>query len=119
MGLEKMMSADDMVEFFGEVSAILDDNDVETDRDFPEKYTCAMNKMRYLRDKEHPMPVKIIKGRRPSMDFISCGRCGFDLRNKRHYKFCPNCGYTIKWQDWGTGKQGGEGSEQTAEEKEV
>lgn len=111
MGIGKMMSSDDMVEFFAEVSMILDDNDVETDRDFPEKYSCAMNRMRYLRNKEHPVPVKVIKGRRPGMDIISCGNCGFSgLAGKRHYHFCPNCGYTIKWPDWGTGKKGGEDS---------
>lgn len=119
VGIGKMMSADDMVEFFEEVSMILDDNDVETDRDFPEKYTCAMNRMRYLRDKEHPVPVKVIKGRRASRDFKSCGKCGFDLTHRRHYQFCPNCGYTIKWPDWGGGRKGGKDSEQTTEEKEV
>lgn len=120
MGIGKMMSADKMVEFFEEVSMILDDNDVETDRDFPEKYSCAMNRMRYLRNKEHPVPVKVIKGRRPSMDLISCGNCGFSgLAGKEHYKFCPGCGYIIKWQEWGMRKEGGKDGEQEAEEKEV
>ena len=65
-----MIGMDDTIDFFAEVSTILDDDGVETDEDFPERYTLAMNRLRYERDKA--------VGVNPQ------------------YKFCPNCGYMIK-----------------------
>lgn len=101
MGLRVMMGTDDMVEFFGEVSMILDDNDVEVDKDFPEKYTRAMNRLRYIQDKERPVKVKVTKASRVIYDTVSCGNCGFDLTHNRHYKFCPNCGYGVIQKEFG------------------
>lgn len=90
-----MMSMDDAVDFFEEVSMILDNDNVETDKNFPEKYTRAMNRLRYVQRKEQGVMVKVLKGRRPIYDMVSCGKCGFDLTNSPHYNFCPNCGYEI------------------------
>ncbi|WP_285823942.1 hypothetical protein [Schaedlerella arabinosiphila] len=95
-----MMGMDDTIDFFLEVSQILDDNDVETDKEFPEKYTRAMNRLRYERDKSCGVPVKKLKKRYRSGYFERCGNCGSEcIDGKPHYHYCPNCGYAVKWRD--------------------
>ena len=91
-----MLGMDDTIDFLKEVVMILDDNDIEVDKDFPERYTCAMNRLRYERDKSVGAKKKKIKKLRRVEYFESCGNCGFDLSVSPQYKFCPNCGYMIK-----------------------
>lgn len=47
-----MMGMEDAIDFFREVSQILMDNDIEMDVDFPDRYTNAMNRLRYENKKE-------------------------------------------------------------------
>lgn len=95
--MSKMIGIDETIDFFGEVSGILDDNDVDVDRDFPEEYTCAMNRLRYMRNKEYGAKKKIVKAKVRSCGyFVYCGNCRYELTNNPHYKFCPNCGYKIR-----------------------
>lgn len=91
-----MIGMDDTIDFFAEVSTILDDDGVETDEDFPERYTLAMNRLRYERDKAVGVKKKRIKKVYGVGYIESCGNCGFDLSVSPQYKFCPNCGYMIK-----------------------
>ena len=91
-----MMGMDDTIEFFAEVSLILDDDGVETDEDFSERYTLAMNRLRYERDKAVGVKKKKIKKIYGIGEIESCDNCGFDLSISPQYKFCPNCGYKIK-----------------------
>lgn len=94
---DKMMSPDDTIEFFMRVSQILDDCDAETDKEFPERYTQAMNRLRYERDKSRGVPVKRIKKKHGSGHFVRCGNCGSECINGNpHYHYCPNCGYAVK-----------------------
>lgn len=58
---DKMMSPDDTIEFFMRVSQILDDCDAETDKEFKERYTQAMSRLRYEREKNRGVSVKKIK----------------------------------------------------------
>lgn len=92
-----MMGMNDTVEFFMMVSQILDDNDVETDKDFPDKYTQAMNRIRYERDRSCGASVKKVKSKNRRGQIVSCGNCGSEcIDGNPHYKFCPNCGYAVK-----------------------
>lgn len=92
----------EVIDFFEMVSQILDDNDVETDGEFPEKYTQALNTLRYERRKSDGVRVKSIKKVRGPGKIIRCGNCGSEsIDTEPQYKFCPNCGYKIirSWED--------------------
>ena len=92
-----MMGMDDVIDFFCEASQILDDNDVETDKEFPERYTQAMNRLRYERDKSCGVLTKKIKKMRGSGYFTRCGNCESEcIDGNPHYRYCPNCGYAVK-----------------------
>ena len=92
-----MMSMDEAIEFFVMASQILNDNNVKTDKEFPQKYTQAMNRMRYEREKSRGVPVKKIKKRDGSGYFVRCGNCGSECINGNpHYHYCPNCGYAVR-----------------------
>lgn len=91
-----MIGMDDTIDFFGKIAEILMDNDVEIDKKTEEKYTYAMNRLRYERDKSVGVKKKKIKKLYGVGYFESCGNCGFDLSISPQYKFCPNCGYMIK-----------------------
>lgn len=92
-----MMGMNDAIDFFMEVSQILDDNDVETDEEFPERYTQAMNRLRYERDKSCGASIKKIKKMYGRGYFVRCGNCGSSsIDGNPHYRYCPNCGYAVK-----------------------
>ncbi len=94
---DMMMEMDEVIDFFVEVSGILDDNDVETDKGFPERYTLAMNRLRYERDKSYGAEVKKVKSKNSRGRIVRCGSCGSGcIDGNPHYRYCPNCGYTIK-----------------------
>lgn len=90
-----MMGMEDAIDFFREVSQILMDNDIEMDAEFPDRYTNAMNRLRYENEKSRGSIKKKIKKIYSSGYLESCGNCGFGLNNVPHYEFCPNCGYRI------------------------
>lgn len=92
-----MMGMNDAVDFFMEVSQILDDNDVETDKEFPGRYTQAMNRLRYERDKSCGSTVKKIRSKNKRGCIVKCGNCGSGcIDGNPHYHYCPNCGYAVK-----------------------
>lgn len=92
-----MMGMNDAIEFFMEASQILDDNDVETDKEFPEKYTQAMNRLRHERDKSNGAAAKKVKSKNSRGCIVRCGNCGSEcIDGNPHYHYCPNCGYAVK-----------------------
>lgn len=91
------MGMDDVIIFFMMVAQILDDDDVETDKDFPEKYTQAMNRLRYERDKSYGVRVKKIKSKNHRGCIVKCGNCGSEcIDGNTQYHYCPNCGYAVR-----------------------
>lgn len=91
-----MIGMNDAVDFFAEVAMIIDDNDIEVDKIFSERYTCAMNRLRYERDKSVGVKKKQVKKVHGAGCLEYCGNCGFELTIYPQYRFCPNCGYRIK-----------------------
>lgn len=92
-----MMGMDEAIGFFTDVAMILDDNDVQADKDFADKYTQAMNRIRYERDKSRGSQVKKIKKMNGSGHIEKCGNCGSECINGNYnYRYCPNCGYAVK-----------------------
>lgn len=92
-----MMGMNDVIDFFAEVSGILNDNNIETDKEFPERYTQAMNRLRYERDKSCGVEVKKIKSKNIRGCIVRCGNCGSEcIDGNPHYHYCPNCGFAVK-----------------------
>lgn len=91
-----MIGMDDTIDFFVKITEILMDNDVEIDKKTKEKYTCAMNRLRYERDKSVGVKKTKVKKIHGIGEYQYCGNCRFDLTIDSHFKFCPNCGYMIK-----------------------
>lgn len=61
-----------------------------------EKKECAINRMKYERDKTIPVKPKFHKGvYGKKYDSYTCGNCGAGLL-EAHWKYCPNCGFAIK-----------------------
>ena len=54
----------------------------------------VLNRLRYERDQNVPVPVKCRKGR--MFDEYTCGNCGFVARPE--YEYCPKCGFAMKWR---------------------
>ena len=54
-----------------------------------------VNRLKYIRDKENGVRPRYHKGRHIK-DWYTCGNCGFNI-SEIGYNFCPNCGYSIKW----------------------
>lgn len=69
---------------------------VEIDKKTEEKYTYAMNRLRYERDKSVGVKKTKVKKIHGIGEYQYCGNCRFDLTIDPHFKFCPNCGYMIK-----------------------
>lgn len=115
-----MMEMNDTIDFFMEVSQMLDDDDVETDKEFAEKYTQAMNRLRYERDKSYGEHTKeenteelkkcpfcggkaVFKktgnfSTHHSVGFsfeIECGECGVKLPKVYKVEFSPTSGGDI------------------------
>ena len=95
---EQCISSQETIEFFQNIGSILDDVDIYDciDDDFSEKYTCAMNRLKYLAGKDlgaEPKKIKKVYGK--GIKSVNCGNCGSELR-EIHWKHCPNCGYRIK-----------------------
>lgn len=90
-----MIGMDDTIDFFVKIAEILMDNDVEIDKKTEEKYTYAMNRLRYERDKSVGVKKTKVKKIHGIGEYQYCGNCRFDLTIDPHFKFCPNCGYMI------------------------
>ena len=91
-----MIGMDDTIDFFAKIAEILMDNDVEIDKKTEEKYTYAMNRLRYERDKSVGVKKTKVKKIHGIGEYQYCGNCRFDLTIDPHFKFCPHCGYRIK-----------------------
>lgn len=90
-----MMNYDDAIRFIKDIGTIIDDTEIETEPDFPERFERAMRLFEYLVVKTEGMRTRAIK-RRSGKGFVQdCGNCGFDLESSPHYKYCPNCGFKI------------------------
>ena len=56
---------------------------------------CALNRMRYERDKALPVKPKFHKGiYGRKYDSWSCGQCGATI-SEADWNYCPKCGYMI------------------------
>jgi len=92
-----MIGFKDAVDFFENVGRIIDDNDVDVDRNFPEKFTRAMNRLRYECD-HATKAYKVNRLQRLSGKgcFERCGNCYSEaIQHNPQYNYCPNCGYKI------------------------
>lgn len=98
MTIGQTIGIDETVELFEQLGDFLQDNDIEmeTDGDFPQRYTHAMNRLRYLQKREKGIKAKKTSKRYGGY-FITCGNCGSGI--DAHYRFCPHCGYLIDWKE--------------------
>lgn len=65
--------------------------------DDTETKSRVLNRMRYEFDKDIPTPVKVYRMRSYGNQYV-CGNCGtFGI--EVHYKYCPNCGFSIDWKN--------------------
>ena len=60
-----------------------------------EKYRCAGNRIAYEFAKLDGREPKLHRSS-PTRRWYTCGNCGAGLQEV-HWKYCPNCGYIIKW----------------------
>lgn len=91
-------SNDEMLTMFGiHVPDMLDPEDC--DEEFCDEYTYAMNRMRYLAERDEPKPVKRHgETGRGRLHYYTCGRCGATLREDVQQEFCWKCGQRAMWQ---------------------
>ena len=90
-----MMSMNEVIDIYKEMATIIDDSGIKIDKKLPVRYTSAINRLRYERDKSVGVKKKKQKKVHEVGELIYCGNCGYELTTSPHYKFCPNCGYRI------------------------
>lgn len=76
---------------FNDAIAWLKQMDVPEDESLTKEW--VLNRLRYERDQNVPVPVRIRKGR--IFDENICGNCGFLV--DVGIEFCPKCGFALKW----------------------
>lgn len=95
-GLHTMMSMSDTIEFYKKVVGIAREN-VDVDTDFEEKFYKGLHRLEYENYKSVGVNPKKIPMLRKGYYIEKCGKCGDESINRNpHWKFCPNCGYSIK-----------------------
>lgn len=55
---------------------------------------CALNRLRYERDRNVPVKPRTRKGR--TFDEHTCGNCGRGV--EVGYRYCAGCGFAIDWR---------------------
>ena len=90
-----MIGMDEVIDIYKEMATIIDDSGIKIDKKLPVRYTCAMNRLRYERDKSVGVKKTKVKKIHGIGEYQYCGNCRFDLTIDPHFKFCPNCGYRI------------------------
>jgi len=101
---DMMIGLDDTIDFFSDLEKSLEEQRlIQMDENFYKtmdvtKYSCAMNRLKYIRDREIGSTIHKVKKKYGVGYLYDCGHCGFDLTHDPGYKFCPNCGYLISWE---------------------
>lgn len=79
-----MVSLDDAIEWV---------KSIETD---DRKKQHVLNRLEYVRDQRIPVKVREEKFDQKWRNYYVCGQCGFG-HQEVHWKFCPNCGYELRF----------------------